>query len=430
MIINLFVLAYTSFGLFIILFKKNPINNAIIILTIGLIIGYRTFEPIMGFKLHPVEVLLYATVIRIIVSRLKPVSHLPKIILFLGLVFPLFFIVDSVTGYKPSVLVNFKNAFILIVVFFVIRYTIVDNKILTKFCTAYLVSSTLIATIGIMEFNFPDFVSSIFGFDPNNNYRDTGSILFSRLAFLYWGSHLAGNLIPPVFPILIFLKSKNHFIVQNNILLIIFTLLNLFAVYLSGNRISWLMLTIFLLATLIYFKSSIIPHLKTYTLLITSAFVIYVYSQPVEGRYLSTFKALTGNIDKEYDSSGQSRIERALTAINSITNNPIGSGWGSQGWVHSDVLQLAADLGVITGFLFFISPVLLLIRFYKLYSSVLNHYKTRFFLCMLLLIYVIVSFSLNGNILKVQTGMPLFLIWAICWAFLENVSYKNQKIIH
>ena len=43
------------------------------------------------------------------------------------------------------------------------------------------------------------------------------SILFNRVAFLFWGSQLAANLIPPVFPILVILKVENEFIGTNNI---------------------------------------------------------------------------------------------------------------------------------------------------------------------------------------------------------------------
>ena len=50
----------------------------------------------------------------------------------------------------------------------------------------------------------------------------------------------------------------------------------------------------------------------------------------MEGRYVSTFKALVGNIDLTYDSSGGARIMRAKNAISSIIDEPFGTGWGSQ----------------------------------------------------------------------------------------------------
>ena len=152
--------------------------------------------------------------------------------------------------------------------------------------------------------------------------------IFNRVAFLFWGSHLAANLIPPVFPILIYLRSKNYKLIKNNIVLTSIILVNLFAIYLSGNRISWLMLTIYLILILFLYPSQTLPFLKTYSLIIVTSFIVYIYSQPVEGRYISTFYALTGKIDKKYDSSSAARMYRAKVAINSIKNKPMGSGWG------------------------------------------------------------------------------------------------------
>ena len=153
--------------------------------------------------------------------------------------------------------------------------------------------------------------------------------------------------------------------------------------------------------------------MKTYVLLVAIAFVAYIYSQPVEGRYISTFKALMGNIDTKYDSSGGARIIRANIAIESIVENPLGTGWGSQGWVHSDALQIAASIGIIPGVIFLTAPLFLLFRMYRAYLTAPINDQTAFFSCCGLLIFIIISLSLNGNILKVQTGVPLFVLLAI-----------------
>ena len=168
-----------------------------------------------------------------------------------------------------------------------------------------------------------------------------------------------------------------------------------------------------------------IPFMKPYALIVTIAFVTYIYSQPVEGRYISTFKALTGNIDTRYDSSGGERMARAQIAINSIINRPFGTGWGSQGWVHSDVLQIAASIGILPGIIFIIAPLFLLFRMYRAYLIASINDKTAFFVCCGLLIFVIISLSLNGNIMKVQSGAPLLVLWAIADGYLS--SYKQVE---
>ena len=418
---------FILFALSKILFSRDGLDISIIWITYGIVLGYRTFEPIQGLKIHPIEILVYATVLRILVTNIYPLISFPKIIVFLGYMFISFFIIDILTRYNPIVLLEFKNAFLLIAIFFLIRYIEINENIFTLFSFTYLKSVTLISFLGLLEYNFPEVISSIFGFQNNYSFDTKQSILFDRLAFLYWGSHLAANLIPPAFPILIFLKWKKHASLKSNIILTLIFLLNLFAVYLSGNRISWLILTIFLILTVFYFKNRLMPYLKSYSIIIISLFIIYIYSQPVEGRYISTYKALVGNIDKKYDSSSQVRMQRALTAIKSISKNPIGTGWGSQGWVHSDVLQLGASLGIISGILFICGPLFLTGKCIQYYIYSQLHYKPPFFLCILLLIYIITCFTFNGNILKVQTGAPLFLIWAVCWGYLE---YNNKLNIN
>jgi hypothetical protein len=284
-----------------------------------------------------------------------------------------------------------------------------------------LFAASAISILGITEYLFPSFMSFIFGFEIEVSSMYVGSI-FSRLAFLFWGSHLAANLIPPVFPILLLLKAEKDSITNNKYLLTLLVITNLIAIYLSGNRISWLVLTILLLATIIQYRGTLIPYMKTYTLFVTMVFVAYIYSQPVEGRYISTFKALTGNIDARYDSSGSARMGRAKIAIESIIKHPFGTGWSSQGWVHSDILQIAATIGIIPGFLLFFAPILLLLRSFSIYLTSSPDQQTIYFCLCGLLIYIIISFCLNGNILLVQCGAPLFLIWSISDGFINRYN--------
>jgi len=273
--------------------------------------------------------------------------------------------------------------------------------------------------MGIIEYLFPSFMSSIFGFQSRYTNAPE-SIFFTRLAFLFWGSHLAANLVAPVFPILLLLKVEKNSIVKNNYILTFLVIINLIAIYLSGNRISWLILTILLIATVFQYRGSLLPYMKSYAVLVTLTFVAYVYSQPVEGRYISTFKALTGEIDTRYDSSGGARMIRAQIAIDSIVEKPLGAGWGSQGWVHSDVLQIAASIGIIPGVMILTAPLFLLFRLYRTYLTIPKNDQTAFFVCSSLLIFVIISLSLNGNILKVQSGVPLFVLWAITGGYYRS----------
>ncbi len=149
-------------------------------------------------------------------------------------------------------------------------------------------------------------------------------------------------------------------------------------------------------------------------------FVAYIYSQPVEGRYISIFKAISGQVDSRYYSSSAKRLDRAKVAFKSIIKTPLGTGWGSQGWVHSDILQIGSSVGIIPGVIFLFAPMLLLIKTYRYYLTAVPAHKTVFFTLCGLLIFMIISLGLNGNMFLVQSGVPLFLVWALAYSYGQN----------
>ena len=425
MIIDLLVVGFTLLGIRSILIQQNGLAKSFQWIILAIVLGYRTFEPIPGLKLHPIEIFVYASILRIIVAGPPKYLRMPLDISLLGIFFVTFFILDCLSRYNQYVLYEFKNSFLIIMIFFIVQHIHLNKAYITGLLKIYLFSTTTISIIGILEFLFPSMVAAVFGFQAQSQYVGN-TVFFSRMAFLFWGSHLAANLIPPVFPILLLLKSEKDPIAKNNYYLTLLVIVNLIAIYLSGNRISWLVLTILLIATIFQYRSSLIPYMKTYTLLVTIVFVAYIYSQPVEGRYVSTFKALTGQIDTRYDSSGGVRLARAKTALKSMASNPFGTGWGSQGWVHSDILQVGASNGIIPGTILFFAPFFLLLKTYRIYSMAPMEQKTIFFTFFGLLLFIIISLLFNGNFWLVQCGAPLFVLWALVYGYTDNYL----KLIH
>jgi hypothetical protein len=428
MIIDLLVIGFTLVGIRSILFTNNGLEKSLQWIIFAFILGYRTFEPIPGLKLHPIEVFVYASIIRIIVTSPPKYSKIPVNISILSIFFFTYFIIDCLTRYNKNVLFEFKNGILLFIIFFVVQHIQIRKVYIIKLLKSYLFSASIISTLGILEFLFPSTVAAVFGYQNESVFLGE-SIFFSRLAFLFWGSHLAANLIPPIFPILLLLKAERDPTANNFYFLTFLIIVNLFAIYLSGNRLSWLIMTVFLIATIFQYKRSLLPKMKSYMLLVTISFVAYIYSQPVEGRYISTFKALTGEIDTRYDSSGAERLSRAMIAIKSVVSDPLGTGWANQGWVHSDILQVAASIGIIPGIIFILAPTILLLRIYRMYLKCHSEQKTLLFVFCCLLIFIIISLSLNGNFFLVQCGVPLFLFWALAFSYSEdynNIGHGNS----
>ena len=426
MIINGLLIGYILIAVYNILVDENGIKNSLVWIVIAFLFGYRTIEPFNGFKLHPIEILTYVACFRILLFKCKQYYKMPNSILLIGVLFSLHFILDILTRYNSLILLEFKNGILLVAIFFLVLHIKLDRNHLISILEYYVYPITAISTLGITEFLFPSLMGNVFGSASAKNVIYT-DLFFNRVAFLFWGSHLAANLIPPVFPILLFLRSENSSLVKNNILLTLIILLNLFAIYLSGNRISWLIITIYLIMILFVYRGKISPYMKPYAIFVVIGFVIYIYSQPVEGRYISTFRAFSGNIDQRYDSSGAARLQYAIYAVNSIKNNPLGMGWGSQGWVHSDFLQIGASLGIVTAMIFILSQILLLLNIYRVFNKAPPDLHSSLFTCIALLVYTIISFSFNGNILKVQTGAPLYVAWAISYTFYKSLNFLKMK---
>ena len=89
--------------------------------------------------------MVYAGILRIIATNIYPLMILPKVIVFLGYMFISFFILDILTRYNPMVLLEFKNAFLLIAIFFVIKHIKINENTFTSFSVAYLKSVTIIS---------------------------------------------------------------------------------------------------------------------------------------------------------------------------------------------------------------------------------------------------------------------------------------------
>ena len=433
MIINLFVVVFSLKGLHNILFSNDGLQNSIKWIIFSFILGYRTFTIIPGLMIHPIEVFTYAAILRVMAFRETKYYNMPVSITLLGMFFVLTLIIDCLSRFHIFVILEFKSAFILYLLFFLMQYIYLTERYLKQTLKVYLVMGSLISVLGICEYIFPSTVSLIFNFQSQNQFSNEGSS-FHRLAFLFWGTHLAANLIPPVFPILLFLKAKKDRITANNYVLTFLILVNLFSIYLSGNRISWLNLTVMLLLTIIHYKNQLLPKLKPYILILITAFIVYIYSQPVEGRYFSIFKALTGQIDQKYDSSGANRMAKARMALESIKSNPLGTGWSSQGWVHSDLLQISSTIGIIPGIIFLYSLISSFLKLLIKYIQLESVENTSLFIGSCLMVYILVSLILNGNILIVQCGAPLVLLWALfsgysqCWIQVVSATlYDSPK---
>ena len=157
MIIDLLVIGFTLVGIRSILITNNGLEKSLQWIIFAFILGYRTFEPIPGLKLHPIEIFVYVSIIRIIVSSPPKYLKMPINISLLGIFFVTFFIVDCLSRYNLYVLLEFKNAILLLMLFFIIQHIQINKVYIIRLLKIYLFSATTISILGINEFLFPSF---------------------------------------------------------------------------------------------------------------------------------------------------------------------------------------------------------------------------------------------------------------------------------
>tara|TARA_B100001250_G_scaffold385053_1_gene380468 strand:- start:2661 stop:3968 length:1308 start_codon:yes stop_codon:yes gene_type:complete len=435
MLINILLITFTLLGVRSILFDPNGVRKSFIWIIWGFCLGYRTFETVTYLSFHPIEIFSFVCIIRLFSTNHYRYRKIPRIY---NIIFFLFFI-RLIIGFEFSnmrVLNEFKNILLLYQFLFISQYINFNEKNFYDIIKNYIVPASYISIFGILEYFNPMMISTIFGYDNLNidlNYSNYDERIFGRLSFLFWGTHLAANIITPIFPILFYLRFKKYGILNNEIFFTIAIFLFLTAIYLSGNRISWLIITVILINIIIFFRNRIFPNVKKYTLLVSFSFIGLVYSLPATVRYISIFNAMTGNIDVAYDASSSKRLRLIDYAIKTIFDNINGLGWGKMFWVHSDFLQILGCSGIVPGTLFILSLILLGIKIFKRRAflekySINNQLKLSYFICLSLFFYIVISLGLNGNYALVQCGAPIFIFWVIIECYTSQSINQINRI--
>jgi len=422
------VLIYTILviGICDILFRKGGIQRSLIWIIISFSFGYRTIELFSNLRFHPIELLIFITTIKIIVFNYKKVYSFPILLKWVGV----FSIIFLVIGFKENIQIKgyneFKNFSLIFLLFYIFSFDYVTEKKIITLFTYYIFSTSFIAIGGLIELFSPLFSQAYFGISGTINRASIG---FDRIPFSFWGASTAANLILPALPMILYLAQSKSIFSRKPLMVWVIIIIDLYAIFLSGNRISWLIFSVLILLYLIFYNHQLTNYQKIPIFIFLIVFIGYIYSQPMEGRYISTFKAMSGNIDKSFDSSGYVRYNRLIFAFDKINSNPFGSGWASAGWVHSDIIQLTANIGIIPGFIFSIALLSLTLSLYKTFSSLSasNDKKNILFIMIMIMVYIIISFIANNNYVLPQSGVPLFFLWAFIYYYNISVRYEIDK---
>jgi len=416
-------------GFRVVLASRSGLKVGLVFLVTTFGLGYRTMSVTPNLRVHPSELVVLGLFGLLIMQqpkwpRSKDMARLPTWFLL--------FIPFWLWGWRPLVsgdikwefmFSEFKN-FIVLIPLFVLASTALEEKSVWRpvLLTFYLVG-TWIAAMGLLEYMYPQVKTLFPSFVSDPIPYETGEG-FQRANFSFWGTSDAVYICVLAMPIgtAVWEWWSASWKRALNVL-IVATMLG--AVYISGHRNAWLMITVQFLGLLAVKKR----YLLGLALLFVFLLAYQLLPNAARDRVYSGAELVTGQPLK-YDTSGTKRWGRATTSLTNSLEEPLGRGWAAAGWVHNDFLQVAENLGLAAGALFIGAFIFTLQRLWRRVGTASKLGEQRIPGTALLL-----SFTSVGIILATEAALdlpqqilPIWFIWVIAEIWLRQMHMKRATI--
>ena len=400
-------------GLRVALAGRQGLKLGLLFLVATFGLGYRTMSITPSVPLHPSELVVVALFGLLIVQQaidreFKFVVWLPTWLILLA---P-FCLLGWRTLFSGNVrwefmFLEFKNFLMFVPLLLVASVALGEKRAWRSVLLAFYLVGVWVAAMGLVEYIFPEVKALLPGFVSDPVPRQTGEG-FERAAFSFWGTSDAVYVCVLALPMSVAFWhwwSASWTRVLNLLLVVMM----LGGVYISGHRNAWLMITVQFFTLLLIKKQ----YLMGGAILIVFLLAFQFLPSAAKDRIYSGAELLSGQ-PLRYDTSGQKRWDRALTALNDSLEEPLGRGWAAAGWVHNDYLQVAENLGLTAGVLFLGSFIFTLQRLWFRLRAVSPLGAQRISGTALLL-----SFMSAGMILATEAALvlpqlilPIWFTWA------------------
>lgn len=387
------------------------------ILTLGL--GYRTAEVGTELRIHPLFILIFALYLMLLVHKLGEERGSIRIFIPRFLWIWLFFLAWGTFAGLWRGLFNEEvwmvaMSFGVMLPLVVLTYHVVGTPRDWKIAiTLFYGVGAFIALMGIIEFLFPGVVGLIPGF-----FRARADGLdqfgFARALFGFFGSPVATFTCALALPFILVLYTW-YTRPPARIALYIGAGIMLFGIYIGGYRSMWV-------TTAAVFVAVFAVNRNFFRLGVVLALVVVAYlltPQAGRDRLLSVFAAAQGDF---VDTSAEVRYRRATNELTTLFEYPLGLGLSGSGWVHSDILQIAADTGVGGGVAFglwFLSTLVALARQYWRSRDPFDQALLGgMAVCFVILVFQTVT-------VLVQLSAPVWFVWALAEVRLERLRMER-----
>jgi hypothetical protein len=398
------------------------IRYGFVLWVLTLTLGYRTIAVTPELALHPSEILLWLLLVCILAQRRLLSEARLAFPVWLWMLIPFWVLAwwPTIGGSIPwdRMLNEFRN-FLLFIPLLVVTAVILQRERYWRYLLlAFFGAGSFIALMGILEYWFPQAIAFFPAFIGKASAPTITEEGFVRAQFAFWGGPPATFICVLAAPAAIVLAQWWSRSLQRAAI-ISAAVLQILAIYIGGYRSIWLILLVQVLAACVL-------RMRKQGAIVALLFVAisvggYELIPRTSERALSGISALQGH---PTDTSAFGRKNRAMEAVDRAVETPLGTGWSSAGWVHSDFLQVTVNLGVIAGLIFFGGCLVTLLRLgRRLLPALRNRQQGDLGLSLFLsFIAVLGILAMEGATVLPQLVLPVWFVWALTEVWLRQTA--------
>ncbi len=387
------------------------------ILTFGF--GWRTIHLTSSINLHPAEVLAWM-LFGLVIAR-KTIRR-ERLDLQIPFAVPLLMVLGLaglgtalVRGDQLGAAVQeSKVLFLLIPCYYIVKWLLVTRADWEISIWLATLVAVYISLLGFVDYVDPALSTLLTGRSAEQTVMVSVQG-FERAGFVFFGS-AAG-----AFVVMAFLAFAIHFFLESltgsrlmQVLTLAILLLELFAVYISGYRGLWIAAVVLVLAYSVVQRRAWI---------LLAGGVLGLPFLPTDFVYRAE-----SLLDLRYaDSSQFKRLDRARQGVDLILQSPVnGVGWAGSGYVHSDLVQLAANLGLPALLVFVLWLVRLGWSMFRLASKPgwIGQYAAALLASLCALAVVLTG---EGIIVWAQLIAPAWFLLALCHKLTDFASAEETS---
>lgn len=404
---------------------ERGIRFGLVLWVLTLALGYRTIEWTENLRIHPSEILIWVLFFCIFAQRQLRLTTRFTLPWWLWMFLPF-----CVLGWWPLIvgeapwdrMLNEFRDFLLLIPLLIVSSVVLDRPSYWRhLLTAFFVAGTWIAIMGVAEYWYPG-IDRLFPAFIHAAKPEVTADGFVRGQFSFWGGSQATFICVLALPASIFLATSwRHW--SSRVVIIAASILQLVAIYIGGYRSIWFVLCI-------QVAVACVLRVKKHGIAVAGLVLIvgtvgYQFIPNTHERVVTGIAALQGN---PIDHSAQDRKDRALQAVNEVIESPFGKGWSSAGWVHSDFLQVAVNLGLLAALVFLGGYLYTLLRLVQRMPVWVKSTAQGELALTLLLSFVGVGslLAMQGVQVLPQMVLPVWFVWSMVDIWLRQTAEVRE----